>query len=331
MFSQAISLSLMFKIWGKIMQVSDKCGICLLCGGVDGECKSGYDKNGFPEYECAYVSKKILIKIHYEKMREDSDVMGWLINEAPNGTTLVEKIDKTSPDNCITLDEVISMIPDMAGKLDSLLVHLYNTRWDPFYPQQLTDVSPHIAYCSAPYEVQGRINALRDLGYIVIDEEWKEDLVNHLIGLKGHFTPAGVFRVEELRSSGKSKKVFIAMAFETDYSKTIKSAVKKGCGMLKLNAETVDEKNYLGSIPDRIISEINKSKFVVADYTGNNPGVYYESGYARGRGIEVIETCNKEWFKKNGLHFDVAQRNMILWDNENDFSEKIRDRLESLQ
>jgi len=130
--------------------------------------------------------------------------------------------------------------------------------------------------------------------------------------------------------------VFIAMGFSTELSKSVRNGVKKGCAIVGLTAGTVDEQDYVGDINDRIIFEIKQSKYVVADYTGNNQGVYYESGFARGKGITVIETCNEDWFHgkdergiKNKLHFDVEHRNMIFWKDEKDLAAKIRDRISS--
>jgi hypothetical protein len=314
---------------------SGRGGMCLLCGGIDGRCKSGFrGEDGYPEFKCFHVKKKITIHADYMQ-HVSSDIMGYLINEAPEGTILVEQASKEP--NMMTVEEVKSKIPNMVGKLDALLKYLHNTKRDAFGEQEFTDVSPHIAYCADRYELCGRIKALQDLGFLLITEDYSEEIGGEG-RMYGRLTAKGALRVDELLNSNKgSDKVFIAMGFHTIYSDYIKKAAKKGCFEVGLLAETVDESNYVGDINDRIISDINRAKFVIADYTCNNMGVYYESGYARGRGIPVIETCNKEWFhekdangkKVNSLHFDVEHRNMILWETENDLAIKIRDRLGS--
>jgi len=311
-------------------------GICLLCGGIDGLCRSGFE-NDRPQFECFHANKKLSIDMKWKDIPNYYDVLGYLINEAPDGTILTDNTAELCP-NCITIDEILSKIPaSTVDKLDGFLKHLYKTTREAFGTQCFTDVPPHIAYCMTTDDVECRVKALEMLGYLIVDEEYGSELTKR--EMYGRLTPVGVFRAEELLSSNKnSKKVFIAMEFKTKYSEIIRSAVKKGCAELSLIAETVDEINYVGDITDRIISDINKSKFVIADYTMNNSGVYYESGYARGKGIVVIETCNKKWFedkdnkgnKINKLHFDVEHRNMILWENENDLSVRIRDRIESL-
>lgn len=327
-----------YDVWVIIMDKTGKGAPCLLCGAIDGKCTYDHIGDDHPTYHCHYVKKKLYFDVNILDILDYWDVLGYLINEAPEGTTLVDRITDSTPPNSITVDEVRSKIPNMSGKLDALLRYLYTITREVFNTQLLTDIPPNIAYCLAPCDVPSRIKALEMLGYLKIERKYETP--TSIEEYYGCFTPQGVFRAEELISSNKnSQKVFIAMAFNTAYSDMIRSAIKKGCNYVGYTAETVYEGSYVGDINDRIISEINKSKFVVADYTGNNYGVYYESGYARGRGIKIIETCNKDWFEKkdnhgnkiNKLHFDVEHRNMILWENEEDFAARLRDRLESLQ
>jgi hypothetical protein len=57
-------------------------------------------------------------------------------------------------------------------------------------------------------------------------------------------------------------------------------------------------KEHNEDICDNIIAEIRKSKFLIADFTGQRGGVYFEAGFAYGLGLPVIWTCQEEWFKK---------------------------------
>ncbi len=78
---------------------------------------------------------------------------------------------------------------------------------------------------------------------------------------------------------------------------------------------------------DAIIAEIRKSLFMVADFTENRGGVYFEAGYAQGLGIPVIWTCRHD--HKDRLHFDTRQYNHILWTDEIDLFEQLRRRIEA--
>lgn len=68
-------------------------------------------------------------------------------------------------------------------------------------------------------------------------------------------------------------------------------------------------------------------RFIITDLTFNNNGAYYEAGYAKGQGKKVIHTCSKDWFEKNGVHFDVTGLNLILYDSDKDFAEKLKKRI----
>jgi nucleoside 2-deoxyribosyltransferase len=171
-------------------------------------------------------------------------------------------------------------------------------------------------------------------------------------GKSKYITPAGWEYIEQLRARNpKSKKAFVAMWFDDNlrsvYEEYISVAVKS-CGF---KAERVDYVEHNDSIIDKILSNINSSRFVIADFTGNRAGVYYEAGYARGLNIPVIYTCNNSWFHANHsttitvpinsssqsvevkanfgtqIHFDLLQQNFILWENGEDLKEKLINRI----
>ncbi|MCL2164679.1 MAG: hypothetical protein FWH55_09880, partial [Oscillospiraceae bacterium] len=82
------------------------------------------------------------------------------------------------------------------------------------------------------------------------------------------------------------------------------------------------------------IVAIKTSKFIIADFTYNNCGAYFEAGYAHGYGLAAIRCCKKQWFdgedengNKNKLHFDIQHYNVILWENEEDLKNRLRSRI----
>ncbi|MFC1886373.1 hypothetical protein ACFLZM_04890, partial [Thermodesulfobacteriota bacterium] len=81
---------------------------------------------------------------------------------------------------------------------------------------------------------------------------------------------------------------------------------------IRRKVPTDPEHQFNGKIDDEIIAQIRRSRFIVADFTGHRGGVYYEAGFAKGLGLEVIWTCNKNDIDK--LHFDIRQYNCIDWD-----------------
>jgi len=155
--------------------------------------------------------------------------------------------------------------------------------------------------------------------------------------------PEGIKRVETLEKTSNinSKKCFVAMWFndkedklkpnmEKIYSDYIKTAVENTD--LKFEANKINDIHHVNDINDQIIAEIRRSRFLIADFTGDRGGVYFEAGFALGLGIPVIFTCHKDWFngfikpkcincqnvteqKQEKVHFDLAHRNFLLWTN----------------
>ena len=64
-----------------------------------------------------------------------------------------------------------------------------------------------------------------------------------------------------------------------------------------------DAEPHIDRIDAKIISEIKNSRFVVADVTDQNRGVYFEAGYTLGLGLPVL-WCVREDDLDN-VHFDI--------------------------
>jgi hypothetical protein len=76
-------------------------------------------------------------------------------------------------------------------------------------------------------------------------------------------------------------------------------------------------------ITDRILSEIRRAEFVVADFTGNRHNVYYEAGFAHGLGREVISCCHRDHVE--GLQFDTRHLGHVVWETPADLRAKLED------
>ena len=86
------------------------------------------------------------------------------------------------------------------------------------------------------------------------------------------------------------------------------------------SVKIIDEKEHNNQIVPEIFFEIEQSLFVVVDVTFPNYGAYYEAGYAQALGKEVIVCCRENEFnsKDTRPHFDIAQKSMIVWKDEED-------------
>jgi len=142
-------------------------------------------------------------------------------------------------------------------------------------------------------------------------------------------TPGGWEYLERLKGiNPASHQCFVAMWFDETmkqiYDDVFTSAIMEA-GYLP---HRVDQREYNDKIDDEIIVQIRRSRFVVADFTGHRGGVYYEAGFAKGLGLEVIWTCRKDEIDK--LHFDIRQYNCIDWEVSHlrEFSRRLRNRIE---
>jgi nucleoside 2-deoxyribosyltransferase len=89
----------------------------------------------------------------------------------------------------------------------------------------------------------------------------------------------------------------------------------------------IDRKEHNNQITDEIIAAIRDAEFVVADFTGNRGGVYYEAGFARGLGRPVIHCCRDSDFGER--HFDTKLINHVKWSDATDLREKLKSRIKS--
>jgi nucleoside 2-deoxyribosyltransferase len=140
--------------------------------------------------------------------------------------------------------------------------------------------------------------------------------------------PKGMERVDELqKNQTNSKQAFIAMSFSEEMSK-VQNAIEKaiiGAGYIPRVMNKIEHNNQI--VPE-ILYEIKQSKFVVAEFSTNNNGAYYEAGYAYGLGKEVIHVCNTDKFKAEG-HFDIKQISAVLWNSDEEITELLLKRIEA--
>ncbi len=135
----------------------------------------------------------------------------------------------------------------------------------------------------------------------------------HLATVHCVLTIEGFSKIEStLEDHSQSKNVFIACKFDTDYQDDLVKTIKEACLSCGFEASLVSDERHNKDISQKIISDIRQSKFVIADFTDENNGVYFEAGYAMGESKEVIRLIDKEQIKK--LHFDTRQFHHIPWE-----------------
>jgi nucleoside 2-deoxyribosyltransferase len=84
----------------------------------------------------------------------------------------------------------------------------------------------------------------------------------------------------------------------------------------------------VGGISDEMIAEIRHSRFLIADYTEQRNGVYFEAGFALGLGLPVIPTCREDEVEK--LHFDIRHMNTLTWTQPKELVESLSKRIRAV-
>ena len=128
-------------------------------------------------------------------------------------------------------------------------------------------------------------------------------------------------------TSPTSTDVFVAMSFDPDLLFLRDDVFYPVLDPLGYRGFRVDDPATDVVIDDAIIAGIKRSKFIIADFTGQRPGVYYEAGFAAGLGLTVVRSCRDD--ERAKLHFDVNHYPFLFWSSSDldDFKGKLTDRI----
>ena len=127
------------------------------------------------------------------------------------------------------------------------------------------------------------------------------------------------------RSGSGSRTAFVAMSFDPTLNTAFSDGIAPAITEAGYDPLRVDKVHHNDKICDRIVVEIRRSRFVVADVTNQRQGVYFEAGYAMALGLPVIWSCKED--DKNNVHFDTRQYNHIFWKDIADLRTQLRDRI----
>jgi hypothetical protein len=101
--------------------------------------------------------------------------------------------------------------------------------------------------------------------------------------MDAHITPRGYELLEKLRGGNAESSIgFCAMWFDEDIKPLWLEAIEPAIRMAGYEPKRIDQHEHVNRIDDEIVAMIRRSRFVVADFTGQRGGVYFEAGYALG-------------------------------------------------
>lgn len=185
-------------------------------------------------------------------------------------------------------------------------------------PGELVDLSPETH--------AGIVGAKSDSGFaFVLDHLFSAGLLTghqlKTIGAQGHATATLSFNgwayYEDLaKGSIAYRKAFMAMKFgEPDLEAILRDFFKPAAKLAGFDLFKLDDVPKAGLIDDRLRVEIQSSDFLVADLTHDNPGAYWEAGYAEVLGKPVIYTCERSKFEATKTHFGTNHHLTVVWDS----------------
>lgn len=192
-------------------------------------------------------------------------------------------------------------------KLDELIMFIYESQESIGSYVDFDDILDHETLLNKLYlqsndEFWFYMKTLQEMKYVTFDAG-TTNYGNAAINLR--LTYSGLEYITQMIEEGaKSKKCFIAMWFHSSQIET-REAIRQTVIDCGYNPVIIDEEHYESDITinDAIIQNIKRCKFLIADFTGQRAGVYFESGYALGKGKPVIYMCSAEDFKNR--HFDT--------------------------
>lgn len=175
---------------------------------------------------------------------------------------------------------------------------------------------------------------LEDLKYLLTDYLDKETGIlesrNQGAYFKVQIRPKGHEFLESLKQTRTDSQIgFCAMWFNENVLPIWTDAVQPAIKNAGYDPKRIDGHQHNNRIDDEIIAMLRRSKFVVADFTGQRGGVYFEAGFALGLGLQVIWTCKKSDLEE--VHFDNRQYNFVLWEEGklDEFKVALQNRIEA--
>jgi len=192
--------------------------------------------------------------------------------------------------------------------------------------EQVTDLRLPLYLMGVSYS-----QTMEELFYLLNDYLVREKnfVLSRDEGLDYAVSPAGWAHLEESARATDSIQAFVAMWFSEETGKLWLDGIRPAIVAAGYKPFRIDKHDHNNRIDDEIIASIRRSKFLVADFTGQRGGVYFEAGFALGLGQQVIWLVRHDALKE--AHFDTRQYNHITWepDKLSDLSRALQLRIEA--
>lgn len=236
-------------------------------------------------------------------------ISGWIRNHSITSPPLLMSAN---------LEEIVRQAPKSPIEKANILLSYLNKKTSYFGEEIGIEWESDYSICYSK-----NFNELIRLMEHLEEEGFVKEISKVMNSSSYHVTSSGFSKYElSLKETETSKQCFVAMWFDDSMeeakTKGIIPAIEKA-GYIAL---VINMKLHNNKICEEIILEIKKSKFIIADVTGSRGGVYFEAGYAKALGKEVIWSCRKDKLKEDA-HFDTRQYNHVIWTLPEDLYDKL--------
>lgn len=267
-----------------------------------------------------FTAESMSLNLHdasrHSKFGLDLLCSGWVRSQNRLGTTPV--VDGA------WLNKESIELPTMSQRIEAYLQEAAaiatasNRSFDPLAPRLMA-----ASYTDGKEELGALVSYLQKQNYLLFPSR------------KGPFEPFAKLTVEgrchiesEASRRAKAMQGFVAMSFSKAMKEIYETAIKPAILDAGYEPIMLASQHYIGDIDDKIISEIRKSRFMVADLTEHRHNVYYEAGLATGLGLPVFYACREDEAAKS--KFDVRQFNCIRWNKVADLEEQLCLRIQAV-
>jgi hypothetical protein len=168
-----------------------------------------------------------------------------------------------------------------------------------------------------------------EVGYLVQTLADRQDIGQQVTDLRIVLTAQGWERLEPSGLGGEPRTCFVAMSFKPEMDPAYENGIRPAVDDCGISVIRIDRIEHSENINDKMLAEIMRAQFAVADFTHHPAGVYFEAGFAFGLGRLVIWTCRRSDFAEK-VHFDTRPFNYILWDDENELRTRLTNRIRAL-
>lgn len=206
------------------------------------------------------------------------------------------------------LDETEAFDAELAGLLDA--IHQCDA------PKTLERVVILEVNPGRARRLRARLADVLRSGQLIMGEEPERALAHDP---ERHFDTVGF-------DSADREHAFVAMPFGEAFDDLFHYGISAAVRSAGLLCERIDQQAFTGDVIERLRTQVESARLMVADLTGSNPNVFLEVGYAWGCGVPTVLMAQKG----TELTFDVQGQRCLFYANIHDAERLLVDELTAL-